>query len=80
MAFEGLNQFTDQIIEMAEKERPDVKQKCQYEQMALTILKIYHETALRSAKFKAQRIYCEKAIFRLSPGYYKGYFKKEKPI
>lgn len=74
MAFEGLYKFCTEIERMHNATEDIGKQI-----LLLGVLITYYETALASAKFKDQRMYCQKVIHRISPHFFKGYFKKEKP-
>ena len=70
MAFEQLEKFVDCMA--AEYKRHE-------NIVFIIVLADYHSTVLSHAKFKSQKMYCEKVIHELNPSFFKGYFKREKP-
>lgn len=70
MAFEQLERFVDTIAK---------EYKRNENILYMLVLSDYYNTVLSHAKFKSQRLYCEKKMFELNPSYCNGFFKKEKP-
>lgn len=70
MAFESLNQHTDNLVK-------------QYQRTLnfayLFALTDFHDTVLQNPKFNSQRRYCLKRIHEINPAYFKGYFKRDQP-
>lgn len=65
MAFEQLARYIDELAG-------------EYERTAtpayLYALALYHDTALKHAKFKSQRLHAKETIKRLNRPFYEGYF------
>lgn len=87
MAFEQFFSFPDKIMEEVQKrnklilDEPDPIVRARYSNEAdglFTSLRIYYETAMQHAKFKAQRDYCIEVMKKINPAYCQGYFKSRK--